>query len=510
MKHLIFATVLIVLVGCNPQKTDEQADTLGLIEDTIILYSEQYRPQFHFSPPANWMNDPNGMVYLNGEYHLFYQYYPDSTVWGPMHWGHAVSRDLVHWENLPIALYPDDLGYIFSGSAVFDKNNSSGLGTMDNPPLVAIYTYHDAKAADTGSITYQTQGIAFSLNKGRSWTKYNENPVLNNPGIIDFRDPKVMWYEPGKKWVMSLAVKDHIRFYSSKNLIDWSLEGEFGNESGSHEGVWECPDLIPLEINGETKWVLFVSINPGAPWGGSGTQYFVGEFDGKAFTSDQTDTLWLDYGRDNYAGVTWSNNPDDRTLFIGWMSNWLYGQEVPTHPWRSAMTIPRSLELFEDQNGNARVKNIPVKELQKLRVNTMEINIDSIAEIDLLKVAESEINIELLDSLNSQFSIKFYNDDGEVFSISIDDNFIRLDRSNLKADYFNKDFNRIQNTEIDSVKIKSIRIFKDRSSIELFINDGEFTFTELFYSKNELNRFGVISKENVIKNLTLYELKSIW
>ena len=234
------------------------------------------------------MNDPNGMVYHNGEYHLFYQHNPDSTVWGPMHWGHAVSKDLVKWEHLPIALYPDSLGTIFSGSAVVDKNNTSGLGTKDNPAMVAIYTYHNAEGEKAGRKDYQTQGIAYSLDNGRTWTKYKANPVLKNPGIKDFRDPKVSWYEKGQKWIMTLAVTDHISFYSSKNLLDWTKESDFGADIGGHGGVWECPDLFKMPVAGtnEEKWVLIVNINPGAPNGGSGTQYFVGQFDGKNFVLD--------------------------------------------------------------------------------------------------------------------------------------------------------------------------------------------------------------------------------
>jgi sucrose-6-phosphate hydrolase SacC (GH32 family) len=208
-------------------------------------------------------------VYYEGEYHLFYQYYPDSTVWGPMHWGHAVSSDMIHWEHLPIALYPDSLGYIFSGSAVVDLKNTSGLGTSETPPLIAIFTYHDAKAAEAGTKDFQTQGIAYSLDKGRSWKKYEQNPVLPNPGIIDFRDPKVAWNEVANQWIMTLAVKDHIEFFSSPDLKNWNKLSEFGKTFGAHGGVWECPDLFPLtDDQGNKKWVLFVSINPGGPQGG--------------------------------------------------------------------------------------------------------------------------------------------------------------------------------------------------------------------------------------------------
>ncbi|GAF02904.1 levanase precursor [Saccharicrinis fermentans DSM 9555 = JCM 21142] len=237
-------------------------------QQVSAYYTEPYRPQYHFTPDSMWMNDPNGMVFYDGEYHLFYQYYPDSTVWGPMHWGHAISTDLTHWEHLPIAIYPDSLGWIFSGSAVVDWKNTSGLGNHENPPLIAVFTYHFSPGQKAGKIDFQTQGMAYSLDKGRTWKMYEENPVLNNPGIQDFRDPKVCWYEEGQKWIMTLAVKDHISFYSSANLKSWVHESDFGFGVGAHGGVWECPDLFKMKgPDGVEKWVLFVSINPGGPNG---------------------------------------------------------------------------------------------------------------------------------------------------------------------------------------------------------------------------------------------------
>ncbi len=224
--------------------------------DSVSKYSEKYRPQIHFSPEKGWMNDPNGLVYHDGEYHLFYQHHPYSSVWGPMHWGHAVSSDLIHWKHLPIALYPDSLGYIFSGSAVSDSKNRSGLGTADNPPLIAFFTYHDPVAQDERrEFKVQQQAIAYSTDNGRSWTKYDNNPVVKNPGIRDFRDPKVVWHPGSERWIMCVAAWQTIRFYSSANLLDWTFESEFGEGGESKKGVWECPDLFPLKINdrGETK-----------------------------------------------------------------------------------------------------------------------------------------------------------------------------------------------------------------------------------------------------------------
>lgn len=332
--------------------------------DYAALAKDPHRPQVHFSPAAKWMNDPNGMVYSNGVYHLFYQHYPDSTVWGPMHWAHATSTDLVHWQHQPIGIYPDSLGWIFSGSAVVDVNNTSGLGRDGKPPLVAIYTYHNSPKEKTGAIDFQYQGIAYSLDEGRTWEKYTGNPVLKNPGIRDFRDPKVMWYEAGKKWIMTLATQDRITFYSSPDLKGWTKESEFGKDLGNHGGVWECPDLFPLQHEGKTVWVLIVSINPGGPNGGSATQYFTGSFDGKTFVADSRREKWIDYGPDNYAGITWSGT-GDRKVFIGWMNNWQYANQVPTEKWRGAATLPRELRL-EKVEGEYYVASALVKELEVL------------------------------------------------------------------------------------------------------------------------------------------------
>ena len=273
------------------------------------MYSEPYRPQFHFSPPNGWMNDPNGLVYYEGEYHLFYQHNPAAAVWGPMHWGHAVSRDLVHWENLPIALYPDAIGAIWSGTVVVDADNTSGL--VPGGGLVALFSYEN-----------QTQGAAFSTDRGRTWQMYASNPIL--PALeTDFRDPKVIWHQPTARWVMVISAKQVIKFFTSENLLDWEFASDFG-DWGFYGGVWEVPDLFPLSVDGQEKWVLIVSINPGGPAGGNGTRYYIGDFDGQTFTNDYPGTLtWLDYGADNYAGTTWNNAQDGRRLFAGWMSNWM-------------------------------------------------------------------------------------------------------------------------------------------------------------------------------------------
>jgi fructan beta-fructosidase len=474
-------------------------------ETEIVHFNEPFRPQFHFSPPTGWMNDPNGMVFLDGEYHLFYQFYPDSTVWGPMHWGHAISRDLVNWEHLPIALEPDEHGWIFSGSAVIDHNNSSGLGSIENPAMVAIYTYHDPVGEKEQRNDFQTQGIAYSNDKGRSWKKYAENPVLKNPGIRDFRDPKVMWLaeENGKgKWLMSLAVLDKISFYSSPNLLDWSFESDFNPDWAAYGGVWECPDLFPLKTDdGTVKWILFVSINPGGPQGGSATQYFIGDFDGKTFITESLEVKWLDHGADNYAGVTWSNIPesDGRKIFIGWMSNWQYAQVVPTSPWRSAMTVPRNLELVR-KGSEYLVASRPVMELEKLRTKSQ---IVTGQEINL----ENElIELELIPD-QPDFIVTFYNDKNEKVTLEHKDGQLLLDRSQSGITGFNDDFKNTHMTPVKGTSISKVRIFLDRSSIEIFFNEGEITLTELvfpteYFSKVRLEGFKHESK--------IHNLKSIW
>ncbi|MFN8582028.1 MAG: glycoside hydrolase family 32 protein [Gemmatimonadaceae bacterium] len=369
------AGLLAVVTACGgEQRHDKGASAV------VRAYDEPHRPQLHFSPASGWMNDPNGLVYHAGVYHLFYQYYPDSTVWGPMHWGHAVSRDMVHWTPQPIALRPDSLGYIFSGSAVFDSTNTSRLGAPNRPPLVAMFTYHNPTGEKAGSSNFQSQAIAWSTDEGNSWSKYTANPVIPNPGSTrDFRDPKVTWDADRSRWVVVLAAGDHAEFWASPNLTTWTKLSEFGKGLGSHDGVWECPDFFPMVVDGTTerRWVLLQSVGQGHPNGGTGTQYFIGDFDGTRFTVDPQfaravqhgNAQWVDFGRDDYAGVTWSNAPDGRRLFLGWMSNWQYATRVPTTSWRSAMTVPRELTLVKAASGY-RLRMTPIAEFNRLRRQT--------------------------------------------------------------------------------------------------------------------------------------------
>ncbi|MEO8413630.1 MAG: glycoside hydrolase family 32 protein [Ginsengibacter sp.] len=480
------------------------------------LYHEQYRPQIHFSPKEHWVNDPNGMVYYKGVYHLFFQYYPDSSVWGPMHWGHATSSDLVHWEEQPIALYPDSLGYIFSGSAVVDENNTSGLGNHGKVPLIAIYTNHDPVGEKAGRNDYQNQSIAYSLDNGKTWKKYDHNPVLKNPGITDFRDPKVMWYEPQKKWIMTLATKDRITFFSSPDLKKWKRESDFGKDAGAHGGVWECPDLFSLDDNGQKVWVLIVNINPGGPNLGSGTQYFVGSFDGHKFTTANKQTKWLDYGPDDYAGITWSNT-GNRKIFLGWMSNWLYANVVPTYTWRNAMTIPRELKIKHAGN-DILVASAPVKELNIMEEQPIVVKNKTV--IDSFDIGQKTKGVKFPCRLNldmdsiKDFLIVLSNDMGEQLLIGFDksNNQFYIDRTKSGKTDFQKDF-PAKHTAPRFIEIKKmdVSLIIDVTSVELFADDGLTIMTALFFPDKPYDSIHFYSKDKlIIKEMDYIKLKSTW
>ena len=474
-----------------------------------VVYNEPHRPQIHFTPKEKWMNDPNGMVYYKGVYHLFFQYYPDSTVWGPMHWGHATSKDLIHWSEQPIALYPDSLGYIFSGSAVVDANNTSGFGKNGKVPLVAIFTHHDPKGASARKNDFQYQSIAYSLDEGKTWTKYSGNPVVKNPGIRDFRDPKVIWFEEGKKWIMTLATKDRVTFYSSRNLKNWTKESEFGEKVGAHGGVWECPDLISMDYKGEKIWVLFVSINPGGPNGGSATQYFTGKFDGKTFSPFQTDTRWVDYGTDNYAGVTWANT-GKRKIFLGWMSNWQYATKVPTEKWRSAMTIPRELGL-QKIGGKYFVTSKPVNELKILANGPSTLQkIDKLTEKKLRLSGPSQLTLKV-DKLES-FSITLLNKANQKVVIGYDkiSNSYYIDRTASGKVSFEKGFaGKHLAPRLSTEEKIHLTLIIDVASVELFADNGLTAMTEIFFPDEEYTDITIQSSEAFKISLQHTKLKSI-
>jgi fructan beta-fructosidase len=496
----ILLIIILGVLGCkNASKTTVKSDI------------EIYRPQFHFTPEANWMNDPNGLVYFNETYHLFYQYYPDSTVWGPMHWGHAKSKDLLHWEHRPVALYPDSLGYIFSGSAVIDKMNTAGFG---KDAMVAMFTYHDPVGEKDGKIDFQTQGIAFSLDEGETWTKYDGNPVIENPGITDFRDPKMFWNEEKAIWQMALVAKDKVIFYESDDLKSWNELSEFTFNDDPPLGVWECPDMFQLPVIGteEEKWVLIISHGGNSsPNGGSGTRYFVGDYDGTTFTTDQKTSQWIDYGTDNYAGVTFNNTPNNERIFIGWMSNWDYAISTPTEKWRSAMTLPRTLSLAKI-NDQYILKNNIIEGFDALLSDLEVENSDNYPyEFESAKLQQSVIRFdaEIKDNLEVQLS----NDLGDTYIILYDaaEGLFHTDRTNSGLVDFNEKFLMTpkQKMNIGARDKLAIELVLDASSIEIFINDGEYVMTNQIFPRENYNHFQIKRRDGtVISNFKLQIVKS--
>lgn len=447
-----------------------------------------YRPVFHFTPAAHWMNDPNGLVFHEGVYHLFFQYHPHSSVWGPMHWGHATSRDLVHWQEQPVALAPDEHGMIFSGSAVLDLNNTSGLGPAGTTPLVALFT-HNSTTLESQGQPHQRQSLAYSLDAGKTWHKHSGNPVLPSPGLKDFRDPKVFWHETTARWIMSLACGDHIAFYSSPDLKDWTWESGFGHQSGAHGGVWECPDLIQLSLNGRARWVLLVSLTPGGPQGGSATQYFVGDFDGHTFAPEHTDVRWLDWGADNYAGVTWSNTPG-RCIFVGWMSSWLYAKDVPTTPWRGAMTLPRELSL-QNVEGQAWLCSPVAHEVEAaFKSEPMLVEASTVRgaavqcwnEVDCTK----PVKIRLRSAAAESWTVTVSNARGDRWQLAYDAQARTycVDRSSSGVVDFHPEFAaRHVAPRISQSDVCEVCVYMDAASMETIADGGLSSLTSVVFSR---------------------------
>ncbi|MEU6734934.1 glycoside hydrolase family 32 protein [Streptomyces physcomitrii] len=450
--------------------------------------AEPYRPQFHFSPARNWMNDPNGLVHYDGEYHLFFQYNPEGNTWGNMSWGHAVSRDLVHWEELPLALPHDEREMVFSGSVVVDRENTSGFGSPENPAMVAVYTSH----AKDGS--RQAQSLAYSTDRGRTWTKYAGNPVLDI-GARDFRDPKVQWHEPSRSWLMTVALplEHKVRFYRSPDLKQWTELSDFG-PAGAVDGVWECPDLFPMQVDGDperTKWVLVVNLNPGGIAGGSGAQYFVGDFDGTRFTADPDQgTRWLDHGKDYYAAVSWDGDPEGRRHMIGWMNNWQYGEQIPTDPWRSAMSVPRTMGLGT-VDGRPTLTQQPVAALDSLRLPDPV----AVREVDVPEgsqpLAEGRGDGRTLD-IEARFSpggaerfgLELRAGDGQKTVVGYDAaaGEVYVDRTHSGDTGFSPDFPGTQRAPL-AVRDGEVRlrILLDASSVEVFGGAGESVLTDQIF-----------------------------
>ena len=418
---------------------------------------EQFRPAYHHTPLWGWMNDPNGMFYKDGEWHLCYQFNPYGSLWENMTWGHSVSKDLIHWEALPNAVEPDAIGTIFSGSCVVDKNNTAGYG---KDAIIAYYT----SAGEA-----QTQSMAYSTDGGRTFTKYEKNPVIVS-NVPDFRDPNFFWHEATQKWIMLLAAGQEMQIYSSPNLKDWTMESSFGREYGNHDGVWECPDMMPLTVRGtgQQKWMLVCNINPGGPFGGNATQYFIGQFDGHKFTCESKPevTKWMDYGKDHYATVSFDNAPEGRRVVIAWMSNWQYANQVPTKQFRSANSIPRDLDLFVD--GDETYCGVtPSKEMLALRGN---------------KVKKLTDACELIVDVKGPMELVISNGKGEqvVMNYNARQQTFAMDRTKSGDTSFSEAFPATTVAPTHGV-LKQLRIFIDHSSIEVFDADGKMAMTNLVF-----------------------------
>lgn len=433
---------------------------------------EKFRPAYHHTPQYGWMNDPNGMFYKDGEWHLYYQYNPYGSLWENMTWGHSVSKDLIHWEALPLAIEADALGTIFSGSCVVDKDNTAGFGKN---AVIAFYT----SAGEA-----QTQSMAYSTDGGRTFIKYEKNPVVtfNAP---DFRDPKVFWYDGTNRWIMMLAVGQEMQIWSSANLKDWQKESSFGSEYGNHGGVWECPDLLKIE----DKWVLICNINPGGPFGGSATQYFVGDFDGHKFTCESMPkvTKWLDYGKDHYATVSFSNAPDGRTVVLAWMSNWQYANQVPTRQFRSANSIARDLGLFKDGE-ETYVSVIPSKETLAMRGKKIKNPTDA---CEIVVDVKGSMELILSNTKGEQVVMK-YDAQKQTFA---------MNRKQSGVISFSEAF-PIETTAPTHGALKQLRLFIDHSSIEAFASDGKMAMTNLVFPNEPYNALKVKGGK-----ATIYEIK---
>lgn len=484
---------------------------LKMSDSFDMTNKEMFRPVYHHTPVYGWMNDPNGMFYKDGVYHLYFQYNPYGSVWGNMHWGHSTSTDLMHWKFEGCAIVLDAWGAIFSGSCVVDHENTAGFG---KEAVVAFYT--SAKSTPWGDI--QMQSMAYSLDNGKTFTKYEGNPILTS-SEKDFRDPKVFWYAPGKHWVMILAVGQHMEIYSSVNLKEWKKESEFGAMQGAHGGVWECPDLVEIPVEGtrEKKWVLICNLNPGGPFGGSAAQYFVGSFDGKKFVNESpTQTKWMDWGKDNYATVTWNNAPDGRCIALGWMSNWQYANNVPTRQYRSANTLARDLTLYREGQ-ELYLKSTPSSEVKKARGKKVSIPSFKVSEkhemVNLFEEKQGayEVEIVIQNAGASKIAFSLLNDKGEKVSMYYDLNrkqFV-MDRSESGKVDFSKDFPAVTVAPVNVDKELTLRLFVDRSSIEAFGEDGKFVMTNLVFPSQPYVKMCFEADKNgyAVKSLNVYKLQ---
>ena len=482
---------------------------------------EKFRPIYHHTPVYGWMNDPNGLVYKDGEYHLYFQHNPYGSKWGNMHWGHSVSKDLVHWTHEQPAIARDTMGHIFSGSCVVDHNNTAGFG---KDAIIAFYTSHKNMP---GNHQRQQQCMAYSLDNGRTYTKYEGNPVVTPfDGLENFRDPKVFWYAPENKWVMIVSADKNMRFYESKDLKKWNYMSEWGAGFGPQPNQFECPDFFEMAVDGNAqhkKWVMIVNINPGFAYGGSGTMYFVGQFDGHKFTCDTApnDVKWLDWGKDHYAAVTYSNTPG-RIIAMPWMSNWQYANLTPTQQFRSQNALPRELKLYTADNGELLVSAAPVKETEKLRGEATDLGSfegDKQAKID--NEGAFELDFDLQAGTADKCGVELANAKGEKVSIYYDAKAQRfvMDRAKSGITEFGNKVEPHQLDNAESLKrykdvtvnyhnafalgtwapvpvkadVHHVQVFVDKSSVELFVDGGRIAMTNLVFPNtpyNQLKFFG--------------------
>lgn len=485
-------------------------EKMNLTDTFDMTNHEKFRPVYHHTPAYGWMNDPNGMFYKDGVYHLYFQHNPYGSTWGNMTWGHSTTTDLVNWNYEGLAIKPDAWGAVFSGSAVVDYDNTAGFGKN---AVVAFYT--SAKSSPWGDT--QSQSMAYSLDNGKTFVKYAYNPIVTS-SKRDFRDPKVFWYAPDKHWVMILAGGQEMDIYSSKNLKDWKYESSFGAKQGAHGGVWECPDLVELPVEGtkEKKWVLICNINPGGPFGGNAAQYFVGTFDGKKFVNESpTQTKWMDWGKDHYATVTFSNAPGGRCIALGWMSNWQYQTVLPTLQYRGSNTIARDLTLYR-QDGELLLRCTPSPEIEKARMQKVSVPSFKVSDsYDLASLLEGndgayEIDMTIKNSGASKIMFTLSNDKGEKVNMYYDimrKQFV-MDRSESGKVDFSVDFPAVTVAPVYDTDNIRLRLFVDRTSIEAFGEGGKFVMTNQVFPTEPYNKMSFVSVRGnfTVKSMDVYKL----
>ena len=530
-----------------PQGAKEATVTIGRVAANAICWdniqladtfntanTDYYRPVYHHTPLYGWMNDANGLVYKDGEYHLYFQYNPYGSKWGNMHWGHSVSKDLIHWQHLDPAIARDTLGHIFSGSTVIDKNNSAGYG---KDAMIAFYT----SASDEHG---QIQCMAYSTDNGHTYTKYEKNPILTPfDGLKDFRDPKVFWYEPAQKWYMIVSADKNMRFYSSTDLKQWEYLSQFGEGYGVQPNQFECPDFIQLPVDGNKdnmKWVMIVNINPGCPFGGSATEYFVGTFDGKEFKcdNDKSVTKWLDFGKDHYATVCFSNT-GDRVIAVPWMSNWQYANVTPIRQYRGANALPRELSLYT-KDGEVYMAANAVKETEGLRKETRKVDNFSltgeqiVSDVVAAQECAFEVEMDVTPGKANTVGFDLMNAKGEKTKIYLDMKAGRvvMDRTESglvafgeKAEpHFKENHDRRKTESVNYVndfalgtwaplslcegKTYHLNVFVDKCSVEIFVDGGRIAMTNLVFPTVPYNalRFYAEGGEAKVENLNIHKL----